>query len=221
MRLDLAQLKERYLVAQLEGNRREAMRLILDEGLERGASALQLAMEVIQEAQREIGRLWQEDQLNIAQEHMATAISQAVLAHLYQRAIPEPALHKKILVACVEGEQHDFPARLVADVLDLAGFNVRFLGANVPTESLLKILAAERPDLLALSVTMTFNLPALRAAVAAVREQTRGALPIAIGGHACSWSEGLANELRPDATGKDAHALVGSIRDVLFPEGSA
>ncbi len=64
---------------------------------------------------------------------------------------------RKVLVACVEGEQHDFPARLVADALDLAGYDIRFLGADVPTSSLLQVIEEEKPDLLALSITMPFH----------------------------------------------------------------
>ncbi len=36
--------------------------------------------DVIQKTQREIGRLWQENRITIADEHVATAISQLALA---------------------------------------------------------------------------------------------------------------------------------------------
>lgn len=88
--LDLRALRDAYLKAQLAGNRREALRLVFERGLDRGATLCQLQLDVVQSAQQEIGRLWQENRISIAQEHMATAISQYVLAHLYQRAHPEP-----------------------------------------------------------------------------------------------------------------------------------
>lgn len=212
---DFSELKTRYLTAQLAGNRREALRLVIDEGLERGASVLDVQLKVIQEAQREIGRLWQENVISIAQEHMATAISTMALSHLYDYAARSPSNGKKVVVACVEGELHDFPARLVADALDLAGFDVRYLGASVPTDSLLPLLAQEKPDLLALSVTMTFNVPALRTAVERVRAETRGALPIALGGGACQWVKGIAQELGADVTGYDASELVAAASRLL------
>jgi hypothetical protein len=77
-----------------------------------------------------------------------------------------------------------FPARLVADALDLAGYDARFLGADVPTESLLTVLDESQPDLLALSITMKFHEPALREQIKRVRTHTQGRLPIAIGGRA-------------------------------------
>jgi methanogenic corrinoid protein MtbC1 len=202
------------LAAVLGGDRRGALRCALDDALAAGLSVDEVQDGVVRAAQREIGRLWEQDRISIAQEHMATAIAHVVLAHLYQRAKPAPAVGRKILVACVEGELHDFPARLAADALDLAGFDVRFLGANVPTDDLLPAIRREAPDLLALSVTMTFNVPALRTAVARVRE-AEPQLPIAIGGHACTWSRGLAADLGVACVGDDAAALVQAARERL------
>lgn len=212
-------LRDLYLAAQLAGNRREALRILTEEGLKKGFSVPYLQLKVVQEAQREIGRLWQEDRITIAQEHMATAISQTALAHLYQQATPAASNGKKIVVACVEGELHDFPARLAADALDLAGFEVRFLGANTPTDSLLSLLAAEKPDLLALSVAMAFNIPALRSAVIRIRAQTEGHLPITVGGHACEWARSLADEVGADGSGADAEALVAVAMRLLGIRG--
>lgn len=199
---DLAELRRQYLIAQLSGDRREALRLVIEQGIGSGASVFDVQIEVIQAAQHEIGRLWQENQISIAAEHMATAISHTALAHLYDHAPRSKSNGKRVTVACVEGELHDFPARLVADALDLSGFEVRYLGASVPTDSLLVLLREQPPDLLALSTTMAFNVPALRSAVERVRSQAGGALPILIGGGACSWVSGLERELRVDGAAR-------------------
>ncbi|WP_373047792.1 B12-binding domain-containing protein [Vulgatibacter sp.] len=184
----------RYRAAQLRGDRRGASAVILEEGLAGGFTTADLQA-VVQEAQREIGRLWEENRVSIAQEHMATAISQIVLAHLYDRAERARDRGQKLWVACVEGELHDLPARLAADTADLAGFDVRFLGANVPTDSLVEMVRAERPDVLALSVTLSFNVPALRTAVSRLREAFGDGLPLVIGGNALRWAPTLAAHL--------------------------
>lgn len=202
----LAALRDRYLTAQLAGDRREAMRLVLDEGLGQGERIVDLQSKVIQSAQDEIGRLWQQNRVTIAQEHMATAISQLTLSALFERASPSASLGKKILLACVEGEQHDLPARLVADLLDLEGFDVRYLGANVPHDDLIKTIVDEKPDVIGLSVTMSFNVPQLRTAVTRVREVTDK--PIFIGGHATRWSQNLAFELYVESAGNTPEELI-------------
>lgn len=210
----LTDLRQRYLAAQLAGNRREALRVVMHDGLSLNISVPDLQRHVIQEAQREIGRLWQENEINIAQEHMATAISHMALARLYDEAPHAPPNHKKVIVACVTGELHDFPARLVADALDLAGFELRYLGADVPLHSLLPLLAQEKPDLLALSTTMVFNLPSLRAMVSEVRA-TWPELPIVIGGAACLDVRGLATELGVVGSGSNATELVALAQQLL------
>jgi MerR family transcriptional regulator, light-induced transcriptional regulator len=203
----LAELQRRYLAAQLAGDRREALRLLVDEGLLRGIPLQDLHLKVIQPAQYEIGRLWQENHISVAQEHLATAISQLALSHLYRHLPRDPSNGKVVMLSCVEGELHEVGARMAADFLEMAGFDVRFLGANVPSHHLVRMVREQKPDLLALSVTMTYHLPALRDAVAVVREAIPH-LPIAVGGLAFNWVPGLEKELDIAFFGKDARELV-------------
>jgi methanogenic corrinoid protein MtbC1 len=202
-------LQARYLAAQLSGDRREALRLLVDEGLLRGIALQDIHLKVIQPAQYEIGRLWQENRISVAQEHLATAISQLALSHLYRHLPRDPSNGKIVMVSCVEGELHEVGARMASDFLEMAGFDVRFLGANVPTSHLLHMLREQPPDLLALSVTMTYHLPALRTAL----DQVRAIFPhlrIAVGGLAFSWTPGLENDLNVSFHGRDARELVAA-----------
>ena len=200
-------LRVRYLEAQLAGDRRRALHVVLQEGLACGVPVVRLQADVVQAAQREIGRLWQQNRINIAQEHMATAISHVVMSRLFEEAPSAPRTGVKIIVACVEGEMHEFPARIVADFLDLGGYEVRYLGANVPTDHLLRLVAEEKPALLALSVTMSFNAPSLLAAVQRLRGDFPN-LPILAGGHALDWEPRLAKQYHVETCGPDAVSVV-------------
>lgn len=203
---ELQRLRADYLAAVLAGERRAALALVLERCVHSDLTVEDARCEIVQEAQREIGRLWQENRISIAQEHQATAISQVVLARLYDLAPHVARNGKKVIAACVEGEQHDFPCRLVADALDLAGFDVKYLGANVPTVSLCERVRAEQPDLVVLSVTMVFNLSALSKAVAALREVSSAA--IAVGGAACLWAQGTHEMVAADLCADNARELV-------------
>jgi methanogenic corrinoid protein MtbC1 len=202
-----AELAEVYVNVQLRGDRREALHFV-DRLVEQGHSIADIQQHVIAAAQRQIGRMWEESRIGIAQEHMATAISQLALAQLYRHAEPLPARGHKVVVACVEGELHDFPARLVADALDLAGYETRFLGADVPTGSLISVLDQESPNLLALSITMPFHAAALRRQVKSVRDHSGGSLPIAVGGLACAQLKEITGEIRPDILVASANEMV-------------
>jgi methanogenic corrinoid protein MtbC1 len=207
------ELRAHYLAAQLAGDRREALRLVLEEGLAGGHDVMTLQHEVVASAQHEIGRRWMRNEVTIAQEHMASAISQLALSALFEHATPAPRLGRKLVLACVEGELHDLPARMAADTLELAGFDVRYLGANVPNDSLVELVIAERPDAIGLSVTMQFNMPALRSAVARLRAAIQR--PLFIGGHATTWSEDTANELSVACVGTHPREIVAAVRKLV------
>ena len=210
----LRALRARYLSAQLRGDRREALRLVLEEGLGRGVAAPELHLGVIQPAQYEIGRLWQENEISVAQEHLATAISQLAVAHLYRELPREGRVGKLVVVACAPGEHHELGARIAADFLEMAGFDVHFLGADVPADGLARMVRAERPDLVVLSASTTLCFPGLREALAEVKEAA-GDAPILVGGGAFRWSPDCPLPAGILHAGKDARALVAVARELL------
>jgi methanogenic corrinoid protein MtbC1 len=213
--LDLGELQRRFLAAQLAGRRDEGLRVILDGGLRAGASVPALQLQVIQRSQYEIGRLWQENRCTIAQEHVATAISQLALAHLYLHLPRAPRNAKRITMACVEGEQHELGARIATDFLEMGGFDVEFIGANTPVDSLIRQLRLTRPDMLALSISLSFHAPALRRTVAGVRAAFGAQLPIAVGGHAVTWDPRLCYDLGVAVLGGDAADMRANVARAL------
>ena len=205
----------RYLAAQLAGNPREALRLVLEDGLGAGLSARDVDLRVVAEAQRELGRLWENNEISVADEHQATAISQLVLSHLYTSLQRDSRVGKIIVVACVEGEQHDMAARIASDVLESAGFDVVFLGANVPTASLVDKLRAVKADALALAVTMSFHLDAVRTTITRVRDALGAELPVLVGGDAVVDAPELAASPGVHVSQGSALELVAIARRVL------
>ncbi|MCU0680679.1 MAG: cobalamin-dependent protein [Polyangiaceae bacterium] len=201
-----------YLAAQLAGDSREALAVVIERGVEAGVPVSELQLQVVQPAQREIGRLWQENLISVAQEHLATSISQLVVSRLYSHMPRERPNGKHVLVACVEGELHDVGARMGADFLEMAGFEVRFLGANVATAALGRALGEGPVDVLGLSASMSFHEPALRAAVREARRVKGEGLPILVGGGLVRWAPGLREELGVEAFGESADTLVERCR---------
>lgn len=159
-----------------------------------GGMQLRDVLEAVRIVQVEIGRLWEHNLISVADEHVATAIAQLVLAGAFSRAPFGERRDQRIVVACVEGERHELPARLLADLLALEGFEVRFVGADVPLHDLRRLILETAPAAIALSVTMTHHLDALRATVAALRDAAPH-VPILAGGHAIAWSPRLGSEL--------------------------
>ena len=189
---DVTPVRLAYLSAALAGRRREAWEATR-EATRLGVTLPEIYRDIVLWTQRRLGELWAGAKITVAQEHMASAVTQSILARLYAE-IPGDRPAGRVLLAGVEGELHVLPAQLASDFLELDGWDVAFVGTHVPQASVLAAIEAERPDVLGISMTMAFNLPKTVALVLAVRRQF-STLPIVIGGRACRGAAALAKEL--------------------------
>lgn len=212
---EISVLRRQYLAALLAGSRRDALDILVEEGLWLDVPIPSLYLEVVQVALYEVGRLWQEGRISVPQAYLAAEIGKATLAQLHPHLPCAQNTGNLAVVACVEGELHDIGAGMVGDFLEMAGFDVRFLGANVPTESLLALMEEQPPQLLALSATTATSLAALRRTVAAIRETGTGRLPLLAGGQLFASRPGLREELGIPLYARNAGELAAAVRVVL------
>lgn len=216
---DISDLCARFLAAQLRGDRREALRILLEEGVERGLDVPSLHLGVIAPAQRVIGELWQTNRIGVAEEHQATAIAHLALARLYPHLRRRRPIACDAIVACVEGEQHDLGAKMVADFLETEGVSVRYLGASVPTLALVESVRLHRPQLLALSVTIGENLPAAELTIAGVRASSPDTR-IAVGGRGIDDDPTFLDRVGKVLVARDAGTFLAALRAAgLVPGG--
>jgi MerR family transcriptional regulator, light-induced transcriptional regulator len=194
-----------YLAAILDGDRRTAFGVV-DRARAEGASLQSLYMDVFQPALREIGQRWQSDEISIADEHLATAITQSAMAHAFQHLFDWGTGHGRSLVAaCADLERHEVGLRMICDLLELEGWDTTFLGASVPQESLVEMVRQRKPDALALSAAIPPHLARLRQTVDAVRGALGGEAPfILVGGRPFIEDPTLATRLGADLTAPDA-----------------
>ncbi len=152
------------------------------ECLQEGLSVEALYERVIAPAMWRMGCLWQQGAITVADEHLATALTHRVLASVYGvsfgRSTSRPG---RILLAAVPGQQHALGLRMAADVLELSGYEVNYLGADVPVDALVSAVASRAPDLVGLSSTLAPDASSLEVAVSQLREAFPE-LPILLGG---------------------------------------
>lgn len=204
----LSGLAREYLHTLLGGYRAGAARLVLDAA-DRGEPVRDLYLQVFQPALREIGRLWQLDKINVAQEHFCSAATQVAMAQLLPRALPAERHGHGVMVACVRGDLHDLGARMVADFFEMAGWDVWFCGASTPHADLVQTLAGRATDVLAISATMGKYLHQVQELIELVRAHPRCArLRILVGGHPFAVDPALWQRLGADGTAGDAEAAV-------------
>ncbi len=109
------------------------------------------------------------------------------------------------VIACVADETHDVGTRMVADLLELAGWDTIYLGGNVPIRDIVQVLVEHRADLLAASATMTYHLPAVIDLIAAVRaEPACAGVKVMVGGRLFHAESGLWQRVGADGHAADA-----------------
>jgi methanogenic corrinoid protein MtbC1 len=163
-----AELADAYLRAVLAGDRKVASRLVAD-AISGGVSLHDIYLHVFQSAQHEIGRLWQRNEIGVADEHLATAITQMVMSQLYPMLFAGPRRQRTFVSACVGGELHEIGARMVADFFEMEGWKTYYLGANTPISGIVKMICERKADIAGISVTISFNLDAARQVIHAIR----------------------------------------------------
>jgi DNA-binding transcriptional MerR regulator len=115
---------------------------------------------VIQLGLAEIGQGWYRGQITVQQEHFATELAMRRL-EAQVAAAPPPSRPGRILVVCPPGEDHSFPALLITFLLRRTGWDVIYLGANVPMSQLDTTIESTRPKLVILSAQSLVTAAAL------------------------------------------------------------
>jgi signal transduction histidine kinase/methanogenic corrinoid protein MtbC1 len=181
------------------GDREEAVRQAV--AVVEGGGHLDEAVEgLLAPVQVEVGRRWETATWSVAQEHAATAIVDDALAAV-GTCRPQVPSRGRVLVACVEGEWHTVPARMLAEQLRARGWSVTFLGGSMPADQLEGHLRQARPDALLLSCSVAMSLVGAARSIEAAR---RVQVPVLVGGR--GFGDQAVAARRASAVGADACA---------------
>ncbi len=200
----LAGLTHGFIDALLRGDRQSASRMIL-AAAQQGTAIKDIYLYVFQSSQREIGRLWQTNQISVAQEHYCTAATQMVMSQLYPYIFASERNGHRMVVTCVGGELHEIGARMVADFFEMEGWDTYFLGANTPIEGVLQAVSEREADVLAISATMTFHVDKVSDLIAQLHHAgLDGRTKVLVGGYPFNIAPALWQSVGADAYASDA-----------------
>jgi methanogenic corrinoid protein MtbC1 len=137
-----------------------------------------VCVEVLQRGLAEMGDHWYEGRVSVQQEHFASALAMRRLDTLLS-ASPAPTRPETILVGCPENEWHTFTPLLVSLFLRRRGFNVIYLGANVPADRFAETVKSVRAALVILVAQQLITAATLKDTAQALSAQN---IPVAFGG---------------------------------------
>ena len=204
-RTDFGRLADSYLRCLLGGNRASARELIF-AALDRGMDARDIYLQVFQQSQIEVGRLWQTNQISVAQEHFCTAATLQIMTLVFGRVAASVQRNGRRMVAtCVGGDLHEVGIRIVSDFFELNGWDTYYLGADTPVADVVNAVCMNRAHVLAISATMTYHLAAVEKLILALRREPRcQSVRILVGGYPFNATPDLWRKVGADGFAADA-----------------
>jgi methanogenic corrinoid protein MtbC1/DNA-binding XRE family transcriptional regulator len=183
--------RSRFAEAILTGDPLGATQIV-DELLVTRQTLSDIYVHVIAPSLVELGKLWCQGEASTGEEKLATQIVLDQMERLRALFIaPGPRSPYRVMVACVEGEHHFIGARMTADLCASHGWNVDFLGHNVPDPSVIEMVQRRRPHVLALSVTMASGLEHVRSLINLMAEAAPN-VRLVVGGSAVDGQSKVA-----------------------------
>jgi 5-methyltetrahydrofolate--homocysteine methyltransferase len=117
-----------------------------------GMAPLDIINGPLMDGMREVGRLFNANELIVAEVLQSAEAMKAAVSHLEKFMEKAGGARKgKVLLATVKGDVHDIGKNLVEIILSNNGYEVVNLGIKVPPERLVEAFEEHRPDLIGLS----------------------------------------------------------------------
>lgn len=209
----LKDLQQGYLSAVLEGDMPAAWQQV-ESSLDSGFTTEQTYLQIFAASQIRIGELWHSGKLSIAEEHRASELTLSCMERLKAQTPQILKTGYRAIISAVEGEIHTIGAKVVSDFLHYEGWEVHFLGANMPTEDLIEFARKIKPELIGLSVNFRENIEAARKAIASLKE-LEPRPRILLGGAVTREDGRLLERLGADRVMKDANEVVEAARELV------
>jgi DNA-binding transcriptional MerR regulator len=172
----IAELRQAWIAACLAFGEREAEQTLTQ------AFALYppevVCLDLLREGIAQIGQGWYDGQVAVQQEHFASTLAMRRIEALLLAA-PPPTRPGRILAACPPEEEHSFGLLLLTYLLRRHGWDVLYLGANVPIARLEEVVSAARPTL---TISAALQLPTAAPLLEMALFLQREGVPLAFGG---------------------------------------
>lgn len=196
-------LEERLASYVVEGTK-EGLIPDLEEALNR-YSALEIINGPLMAGMEEVGRLFNNNELIVAEVLQSAEVMKASVAFLENfMEKNETSVKGKILLATVKGDVHDIGKNLVEIILSNNGYKIVNLGIKVPPERIIEAYREEKADAIGLSGLLVKSAQQM----VATAQDLRGAgidVPIMVGGAALT-RKFTRTRIRPEYNGLVVYA---------------
>ncbi|KIL47094.1 methionine synthase [Jeotgalibacillus campisalis] len=179
-------LEERLAYYVVEGTK-EGLLLDLELALGEYDAPLGIINGPLMTGMKEVGRLFNDNQLIVAEVLQSAEVMKASVAFLepHMEASDASSSKGKVLLATVKGDVHDIGKNLVDIILSNNGYEVVDLGIKVTPPVLIEAIKKEKPDIIGLSGLLVKSAQQMVITASDMREEGME-IPILVGGAALS-----------------------------------
>jgi MerR family transcriptional regulator, light-induced transcriptional regulator len=146
-----------YTNGLLQGDKEKCISIV-EKLLAENIEIKDIYVDLFQRSLYHIGKMWEQGQLSIADEHIGTEITKSLMNKYASKISSKKKVGKTALITCIDKEFHEIGARMAADVFELNGWNTYFLGACTPTREIVKFIEIKKPDVVGLSFNFYMNV---------------------------------------------------------------
>jgi methanogenic corrinoid protein MtbC1 len=164
--------------------------------------------------------LWQLNEVSIAKEHYCTSVTQLIMSQLYKYILNSEKKNKTCITTCVGDELHELGIRMIADLLEMEGWDTEHLGANMPIKDIVNEVENKQVDILAISVTIISNIGEAKKLIKRIKNNKKiKNTKIAVGGYAFNINKDLWKEVGADGYAKDLKGAIDLSSSLLERKG--
>ncbi len=140
---------------------------------------------VILPLMRAIGDRWRDGRIRVVHEHLASAVVRTVVSNM-GRVQVAPASAPTLIVTTPAGQQHELGALVAATTAASEGWQVVYLGPNLPAEEIAAAARQKGAGAIALSLVYPADDPRVAEELVRLRTLVPGTTAILVGGPAAS-----------------------------------
>jgi 5-methyltetrahydrofolate--homocysteine methyltransferase len=119
----------------------------------------------------------------------------------------------RAVLATVEGDVHDIGLELVGTMLETAGFEIRNMGPDVPTEDIVEAVKEDKPQIVGLSALLSNTMDIMPDVIEALTDAgLRDSVKVMIGG--APVKQDFADEIGADGWAYDAASAVPKAKEL-------
>lgn len=145
-----------YFNSLLKGDKHRCKEIVVSL-LEDGTDIKEIYIELLQKSLYKIGKMWEDGNISIAEEHIASKITEYLIDLSVQYAKQSEPKGKSLLLTCIDKEFHDLGARMVGNLFEIHGWKTIFPGANTPKKEVMNMIANHKPDVVGISFSLYIN----------------------------------------------------------------